>query len=271
MTDEPSKKPFEDALADILTPLAVAMVARGVTLGAATEALKRAMLAAALREGEERKTDSKVALLTGLHRKDVRRLRSDTAEPADRKSLNFSALVIGYWISASEFLGADGQPRELHREATGDGPGFDDLIRQTRIDAAPGTVVQTLIDQGVVTETRDGAFRLSEHAYVPETESEELIAAFQATLTPHLETAVHNLLAAGDAPRHFDRIVRYSHLSDAAIGELEAIASESAQRMLEDLNTKARAFQERDAGTGGKGRFTAGAFVTPEKSGRKSK
>ena len=271
MIDGPSKKLLEEALADILTPLAVAMVAHGLTLGSATRALKRAMLAAALRKGEDRKTDSKVALMTGLHRKDVRRLRSDTAEPADRKYLNFSALLIGYWISAPEFLTCDGQPRELRREATADGPGFDDLIGKARIDAAPGTVVQTLIDQGVVAETRDGGFRLSEHAYVPETDSEELIAAFQATLTAHVETAVHNLLAAGDAPRHFDRIVRYSHLSEEAISELETYASESAQRMLEDVNAKARSFQERDAGTGGKGRFTAGAFVTPEKSGRKSK
>ncbi len=271
MTDEPSKRPFEDALADILTPLAVAMVARGVTLGSATEALKRAMLAAVERDGEDTKTDSRIALLTGLHRKDVRRLRAESEPSTARKSLNFSALVVGYWLSASEYLTAGGHPRDLHREASADGPGFDDLIRQTRIDAAPGTVVQALLDQEVVTETEDGRFRLSEHAYVPAADSEELDAAFRATLAAHLETAVHNLLATGEDPRHFDRIVRYSHLSDAAVDELEAHASRSAQRMLEDLNTKARALQERDAETGGKGRFTAGAFVTPEKSGRKSK
>ena len=114
---------------------------------------------------------------------------------------------------------------------------------------APGTVLAALVETGIVTLQDDGFYRLENSAFLPDAGSDAQVAAYRATLTAHLSAATHNLLAAQDDPRHFDRVVRYSHLSDEAVEELTRAASEKAQSLLEEINAMARELQEKDAAT----------------------
>ncbi len=262
MSDKPPD-PFSTALGDLLAPLARAIVAQGLTLGSLTESMKQALLNAAIETEGADVSDSRISVITGLHRKDVRRLRADTDVSSGRKSANRMALLIGHWTGAPGFQDQNGTPRALSRDNDKDGPGFNELVRRVRLDAAPGTILQTLIDQGAVQQTPDDRFALVANALLPAAGSEELVAAYHATLSAHLKAATHNLLAGADEARHFDRILRYSHLSDVAIAELEALAKTEAQKMLETLNTRARALQERDADHKAKGTFAVGAYILP--------
>ena len=257
------KPPLESALTALLGPLAQAMVAHGVTVGTATEALKKALLSAAEDSSATPLSDSRASLLTGLHRKDVKRLRDlDEATPAKR-SCNAAALVISHWATSPEYQDASGAPRILRRKGDDDGPGFDDLVRHTRIDMAPGTVLKTLLDQKVVEAHGAGGLRLLTHAFLPSGGDAEQVAAYQATLSAHLMAATRNLLAEPDAVRNFDRAVRYSHLSDASIKELQQTSDERAQALLQDINALARTLQNRDESQGHKGRFVLGAYILP--------
>lgn len=260
--------PFEAALSALLAPLAQAMVARGLTIGTATEALKQALLQAALEAGGPEISDSKASLLTGIHRKDIKRLRQQDDSLPQRRSCNAAALAISHWATAPDYQGADGQPRRLDRQDMDDQPGFDTLVRRARIDMAPGTVLEALMDQGAVEADPDGGFHLLTHALLPSGGSAEQVAAYQATLSAHLIAATHNLLAAADAPRHFDRAVRYSHLSDASIEQLRLAAGARAQAALEEINALARVFQEQDQDSGHTGRFAFGAYILPSPEDR---
>lgn len=255
------KAPFEAALAALLEPLARAMLANGVTVAAATEALKQALLTAAETDADTPLSDSRVSLLTGLHRKDVKRLRSAPLETPRKRRSSAAAQVISHWATSPEYQDANGAPRELARKAEGDHPGFDDLIRRAQIDMAPGTVLSTLLDQEIVAETPDGRFRLLTHAFLPAAGSQEQVAAYQATLSAHLEAATQNLIAREGAPRNFDRAVRYSHLSEASVIKLEALASAKAQKVLQDINAEARALQEADGDADAKNRFVLGSYI----------
>lgn len=257
------KDPFETALADLLIPLARAMVARGVTIGTATEALKKALVAAAEEDSDPPPNDSRVSALTGLHRKDVKRLRSEDKDVPERRSCSAAALVVGYWSTAPQYLNKDNQPRDLPRKGSDDDPGFDDLVRQSRIDMAPGTILKTLEDQGLVTKMKDGNLRLLSKAFVPTAGSAEQVAAYRATLSAHLAAATHNLIAGEEEPRHFDRAVRYSHLSAASVEELRAISADKAQQLLQDINARARQLQDKDQDSEQKGRFVAGTYILP--------
>ncbi|SDQ24558.1 DUF6502 family protein [Pseudovibrio sp. Tun.PSC04-5.I4] len=258
--------PFETALTALLAPLAKAMVARGVTIGPATEALKRALLQATLDESGPKTSDSRVSLKTGLHRKDVKRLRSETEPSTARKSVNAAALAISYWATAPEFQSENGVPRDLTRHSTQSTPGFDDLIRLTRADMAPGTVLEALVEQGVVKELQDGQYRLLMHALLPAPGSAEQVAAYQATLSTHMAAATHNLIATQGTSLNFDRILRYSHLSEESVEELNRLTQEKAQMLLEDVNAQAREMQMNDAEKkAATGRFAFGAYVLPIK------
>ncbi|MET1411869.1 DUF6502 family protein [Roseibium sp. HPY-6] len=257
------KDPFEIALADLLIPLAKAMVARGVTVATATEALKKSLVTAAEESSEDGLSDSKVSALTGIHRKDVKRLRSDEETVPAKRSCSAAALIIGYWSTSPEFQSENNAPRELSRKSKDGQPGFDDLVRLARIDMAPGTVLQTLLDQKLISALADGTYRLLGDAFVPTAGSAEQVAAYRATLSAHLAAATHNLIAGDDTPRHFDRAVRYSHLSAASVEELRALSSEKAQQFLQTINAKARQLQDRDEDDNQTGRFVAGTYILP--------
>lgn len=254
--------PFEAALAGLLGPISRAVVMRGVTLGTVTEALKLALLEAAIEMEGDEVSDSRVSLLTGLHRKDVRRLRGSRA-PVRRPTTNAAAMAIGHWVSLPEFAGGDGQPRDLPRHRDKSGPGFDDLVRRTRADLSPGTVLQALLDQGAVVALEDGRYSLRARAYLPAPGSREMVAAYQATLTTHLKAATDNLVAPEGSARHYDRVLRYSHLSEASVAELDRLARARAQALLEEIAAMARRLQDADALSGPGGGFALGAYVLP--------
>lgn len=259
MTD-PTQDPFSAVLARLLGPLAQAMVARGTTVQEATEALKHALFAAAIEIEGDAASDSRISLRTGLHRKDVKRLREQRDDPVPTRSTNAVAMAVSYWATAPEYQAPDGGPRDLPRDGGEDGPGLYDLIRRTRVDMAPGTVLAAMLDQGVAEQTADGNYRLRTGALLPDAGSAALIAAYQATLSAHLQAATHNLVAPPDAPRHFDRVVRYSHLSPQSIEALSAVTKKKAQALLEEVSAMARELQEQDAEAGKNGRFAFGAY-----------
>ncbi|MCB2136573.1 MAG: hypothetical protein KDE08_11625 [Rhodobacteraceae bacterium] len=254
--------PFEAALAGLLGPISRAVVMRGVTLGAVTEALKQALLEAVIEMEGDEVSDSRVSLLTGLHRKDVRRLRGSQA-PVRRPTVNAAAMAISHWVSLRDYAGGDGQPRDLPRHGDSDGPGFDDLVRGTRADLSPGTILQALLDQGAVVALDDGRYSLRARAYLPTPGSHEMVAAYQATLTTHLKAATDNLVAPEGSARHFDRVLRYSRLSEASVGELDQLAHARAQTMLEEVDAIAQRLQDADGLTKPGGCFALGAYVLP--------
>lgn len=258
-----SKPPFESALAALLEPLAQAMVAQGVTIGSATEALKQALLAAADQSSDAPLSDSRASLLTGLHRKDVKRLRNLDDDAPERRSCNAAALVISHWATSPEFQDASGNPRNLQRKGTIDGPGFDDLVRLARIDMAPGTVLSILLEQNIVELRETGSLRLLTHAFLPSGGGAEQVAAYQATLSAHMKAATQNLLAKPGEDRNFDRAVCYSHLSEGSVEELRRVADEKAQALLQEINALARTLQDKDQGGGHRGRFAMGAYILP--------
>ena len=260
---------FSKALAALLGPLAQAMIARGTTMREASEALKRALVEAALESDGQDASDSRVSLRTGLHRKDVKRLRSPDSAPEGARHVNALALAISHWTSTSKFRSADGTPRPLPRAETNEQPGFDDLVREIRVDMAPGTVLAALLEQGAVEALPDGTYQLLTSAFVPRAGSGEQVAAYRATLSAHLAAATENLIAEPGAPRHFDRAVRYSHLSADSIRELNQVAADKAKAMLSDINEMAHELQLRDAARDASGRFVLGSYILskPQENG----
>ncbi len=102
----------------VLRPLVRLMLSRGVTLPLAVELLKRVYVQVALEEGVEggRSTDSRVSLLTGVHRKDVKRLRAlPDGGAALPKAVSLGAQLVSVWTSHPEWVDGEGRPRALPR------------------------------------------------------------------------------------------------------------------------------------------------------------
>src|ERR1700750_2624114 len=108
-------------LARLLRPAVSLCIRSGMTFPALAQLLRELFVNVAEHdfalEGKEQ-TDSRVSLLTGIHRKEVARLRGAGAtvhEPPAAVSL--TSAVIARWLAAPEFPDAKGEPLGLPRTA----------------------------------------------------------------------------------------------------------------------------------------------------------
>lgn len=253
---------LKKALEVLLRPISKFMILNEISIKYAVEVLKQSLVKSDAFAPDA--SDSHICLKTGVHRKDVRRLRAETA-PEDGKKVPISALahVLTVWAQSKLFCNAMDQPAVLPRNATPDSPGFDSLIRASKVDLPAATVRAELLKQGLIAEDADGTLHLLSDVYVPKSGAEAL-RALEATLGDHMRVAIQNATSGDQDPKNFDRVLRYTNLSDDSVAKLEAAARDLASAYLNDLNTMAHALQKADQQTQSKGRFVSGVYIAPE-------
>ncbi len=258
------------ALRAVLQPLADLMISSGVTLSSATELLKHGLFDAAQKRSSTPVSDSQVSLLTGLHRKDVRRFRVADAETTRSSFSNASARLIALWNSDPAYLDSNGSPLPLPR-STETGPSFDGLVQQLRLDLAPGTVLLHLVDMKLVVQEPDGRLTLRANAYVPLAGRPEMLAAFEKNISAHLRAAVENLTGDGARP-HFERSSHFNRLSEESAGALEALARQLAEDQLAKFNIEASRLQKQDmAETTSTHRVSFGSYIVDRDQAEEAK
>ncbi len=189
-----------EATERILKPLARLMIDHGLQLPSLVELLKKALVEEAVSSyglSDKGSSDSRIALLTGVHRKDVKRLRETnvTASVTDTM-LPVAAAVVARWISEPRFLNADRTPRALartpRRGVTGE-PDFTALVAEVSSDVGARAVLDELERLGVVQPCPNGRVALESSAFVPREGLRESFHFLAASVSDHLSTAVHNL------------------------------------------------------------------------------
>ncbi|MEM9796420.1 MAG: DUF6502 family protein [Pseudomonadota bacterium] len=232
-------------LRGLLRPLVRTLIARGITAPAFYRLLKSVYVevaAESFRLDDKPPTDSRITLLTGVHRRDVRAILSDVDdswETARAKTAAF-ATVLARWRSVPDYLQADGSPQDLPRNGA-DGIDFESLVSSVSRDIRPRTVLDELLRQGLVEETSKGLLRMTEAARGGPTSDDHRLVFFAANVGDHLAAAAENLLS--EKPPFLERAVFYNRLTPAALDEIEARARDLSQGVLEDLNTHSAAAQ----------------------------
>ena len=188
------------ALRRALRPLVRVMIARGLTLPSAVELLKTLMVEVADKEfgiGAKPPTDSRVSLVTGVHRKDVSRLRqvmasSDEHVPA---SVSLGAHLVAVWLGSPQYLDEQGLPLALPRFASeGGAVSFEALVSSVNSDIRPRVVLDEWIRLGLVRIDAERRVCLNAEAFVPAEGSDEKAFYFGHNLHDHAAAAAHNLL-----------------------------------------------------------------------------
>lgn len=269
-------EPVEDARAAalsrilwrVLRPLVRALIAHGVTAPALYRMIKRIYVDVARQEfGLDGKTptDSRVAMLTGVHRRDIRMLREGSVEEAGqvRQKVTTLASVLGRWLADPETTDERGRPISLPRTAT-EGPSFETLVQAVSLDIRPRTVLDELLRQGLVSLEEDGeVVRLAAEAVLGRPESDEKVHFFAENVGDHAAAAVDNLLS--DPPRFYERAVYYNRLRPSSVETIERRARALATETLIELNRLAHERQQADLDApDGTERFRFGMFFFHE-------
>jgi len=209
---------MERFLLAALTPLARLCLRRGVKVQSFLEAAKRAFVEGAeteLRELGSKPSVSRIAAMTGLQRKDIKRLHTD---PESSPTVShFLSRVLGRWVTDPDFCDPAGAPRQL--SLAGNDDEFARLVTSVSTDLSPYTALFELERLGAV-KRDNGTVRLitpsleisrDDHAGLRllSDDIKHLTACVSANLTR--ESAVPNLHAR----------TQYDNIAPSAVADIK--------------------------------------------------
>jgi hypothetical protein len=257
------------AIERVLRPLVRLMLSSGITYPYLAELLKGIFVEVADKEfrlDEKPSTDSRISLLTGVHRKDVRRLRSSygNMEMPVPEVISVGAKLVATWLDQPPFVDADGRSRPLPRLSSVDGEAsFEQLVSSRSKDIRARVVLDEWLRLGIVSLDDNDKVVLNTEAFVPKEGMEERTYFFAHNLHDHAAAATHNLL--GEGTPWLERSVYYDELSQTSVDELNVQAHQLANHMLKTLNHSAMRLEVRDAhDSTPRQRFTCGLYFYSE-------
>jgi hypothetical protein len=220
--------------AHILYPLIQLLLQHGVTYPQLADALKGVFIEAAQRSEHDtgRMTDSELAVRTGIHRKDVKRLRSETAAQApgrpDDTPRSLTSAVFTRWLTDPDYCNKVGQPKALPRNADS-AHSFDALVKSISKDVHPRTVLNELNRLNLVSIERESV-KLKVDAFVPNSDFAQMLEYMGANLHDHAAAAVQNMLGTG--PRFLEQSIYSDAIHAEAVQEVAGLARQEWTHML---------------------------------------
>lgn len=184
----------------------------------------------------KKQTSSRVAVLTGLSRKEVVRLQytpADDESIATKGTQNRAIRVITGWTTDPEFCDKKGKPRAL--PMYGDEASFAALIKRYSGDITAGAVLDELVRVGAVEHKDERRILLRTGGYVPVKSDVDKIGIMATCAADLLDTVEHNLTAPTSAAK-FQREVVYHDIPLADAQEFRQYSAERANEFLVELN-----------------------------------
>jgi hypothetical protein len=252
------------AVARILKPLIRILLRSGISYGTFADIAKRQFIDVAQKEFsiEGRKQSvSRVSVITGLTRKEVRRIVG-LNQPEDIRNqdrYNRASRVVAGWRRDKDFLDQEGKPMLL--QVSGTPNSFQELVKRYSGDIPYRAVLDELEADGSVKSLDENQIKLTHRAYLPKTDESMKFHILGVDTGFLIDTINHNLKGKDQPPR-FQRKVLYDNLPEEALPEFRRLSSVSAQDLLEKLD-KWLSRHDRDLNpkAGGSGRNTAGIGI----------
>jgi hypothetical protein len=206
-------------------------------------------------------TDSRISILTGLNRKEVRRIRALDRDSAPRVfSRSLLASLISRWTSDPRTTDGSGKPLALPYDAPR-GPSFVGLARKTTADLHPRALLDALIGTGAAVLREGDVVALTRTAYVPPRGRPEALAMLADDPPELIETMLHNVLGEAPEPR-LQQKVAYDNIGADGLARLQTVLRREAERFLKRANARlVRHDRDRTPQAPGGKRTTAGIGV----------
>ncbi len=249
-----------EAVAKVLRPLARLAIDHGLQLPAVIDLLKKALVEEAMqtyalegKEGKKGSSDTRISLLTGVHRKDVRRLRTEAEQEQSipLPMLPLAAVVVARWISDPRFLNTDQSARPLARTPKHRQEGLPDftmLVAEVSKDVGARAVLDELVRLGAVDVGDDGLVRLKSHGFVPKDGLRESFHFLADNVSEHLSAAVHNMnpyRQSNDMPPKLEQCIFSHNLSREQVDELHNLARNLWSKSLQPFLQAATVAEQR--------------------------
>lgn len=221
-----------------MEPIARFLMRHGIGFREFSEVAKTAFVKIATDEYGKRGRPtniSRTAVLTGLTRKEVKRIRVRIEEQGSRPPprLGKPAQLLEIWHHDDHFLDNDGRPRELEMEGVS---GFKELAKRTGGDVPPGALLTELINAKSVKEVSDGRFRCLSRHFNPSGIDTYMALRYGEVLGDLASTLDFNAVAGNDSDKRFERRVWSDALDEKRLAKFQQLIRDHGKSLLEFLD-----------------------------------
>ena len=227
-----------EAVIRILKPLVRVLIRNEVSHAEFVALSKRAYVDVAREHFSipgKKMTHARVAVLTGLNRKEVVRLTKEKEVSAEVENAkpNRALRVVNGWLNDTEFLDQDGEPEVLPLQ--GETGSFAALVARYSGDITLGAVVDELERIGVVNRPDKESVRLVSYGYIPANSELEKIEVLSICAADLLGSTVHNL-EHGHEDARFQRQVVYRRVPEEAAKKFRELSDKKSAELLQYYN-----------------------------------
>jgi len=234
-----SQRPIVTACLRWLWPVARWLLQSGVTWKEFAELARGVFIDVAEKEFglRGRPTNvSRIALLTGMTRREVRRYRdSAVAAPATdvraEDDLNHASRVLAGWHLDAEFIDELGRPRPL--DAKGEGATFAQLVRRYAGDIPVTALTKELLRSGSIERTSAGGYSVLRRFYMPRAMDGQAVERAGAVIADLATTVEHNLSREAGEPPRFEGRAQNRHIDPRQLPAFRAFMEREGQAFLE--------------------------------------
>src|SRR5512137_296675 len=237
--DQVVPRPIVNASLRWLRPIARWLLKSGVTWKEFAELSRGVFIAVAEQEFglRGRPTNvSRIALLTGMTRREVRRYRESEVEtPLEdvraEDDLNHASRVLAGWHLDPEFIDDLGKPRAL--DAKGEGATFERLVRRYAGDIPVTALIKELVRSSSIERTTDGRYRALRRFYMPRAMDGQAVERAGAVIADLAATVEHNLSRDAAEPPRFEGRAQNRHVDPRQLPAFRAFMEREGQAFLE--------------------------------------
>ncbi len=260
------KEHLLNALRRVLRPTIRVLLRSGVTWREFAEIGKEVFVEVAREDYgiQGRPTNTaRVALMTGLSRHEVTRLKSvlTGAENPAEIAPNRISQILTAWHTDPEFLAPDGSPRAL--PATGDDASVATLLKRYAGNMPHGAVLKELEQLHLVERTTAG-FRIKARQYIRSAADPDLIRQAATALHDHGTTIAHNLDATRTEPARFERMATQTALPRRHVRAYRELLEVEGTAFLEKIDAWLAARSTNPPTRGGTVRTGVGVYLIHE-------
>ncbi len=240
MADASLQKLIARSCKDLLLPVVRLLLKSGITWKDFCEVARLAFVEVATSElgtGDRPGNISRVAILTGMTRREVRRQR-DLLERGATAPIGYMTPVSGVlsgWHNDPEFVGPYGKPRDLPLD--GPGASFASLVRRygdRRISVA--ALLKELQGSGALVQLPDGRLRAHKRAFVPRPMEPVLIRLWASGLRDVGTTLEYNVTRPSTKPSRFERRALNLNVDRKALPAFRQLLEVQGEAFLETMD-----------------------------------
>src|SRR5215469_408903 len=186
---------------------------------------------------------ARVAILSGIERREVARLRQRAREQhtAQQGYMSKPTQVLHAWYHDPRYLDAPGKPRDLEIEGA-DGS-FAELVRQHAPNTPLVALLKELRASGAVEDVEGQRLRALKRSYIPRELNENLVRLWGSVLEDLGTTFEHNLNHDEAEPSRFERRAISLRVDPRSLPQFREILEREGQAFLERMDDWINAHQ----------------------------